>query len=86
MVISTLPLSNAVPTACVPLKGSSTEFVDSRVYFRDDVLAEVFYVRFEGVASSDDLTQKILDGSPDTRTTKSMEYYEFSHTIFELNR
>ena len=70
--------TNAIP---VP-----TIYLDARVYLRDDASGATFYVRFEGVARTDDLIQKILEGNSDARTTESKDHYEFNNPIFEVSR
>lgn len=63
-----------------------TTYLDARVHFRDQALGASFHVRFEGVARLDEHLQKILDASPDARTTEAKEHYEFNNPIFEVSR
>lgn len=72
-----LPLSKVEPTACISVP-APTIHLDARVRFRDDILGVSFNMHSEGVARTDDLIQKLLDGSSDARTTESKEHYEFN--------
>ncbi|KAK4495928.1 hypothetical protein PRZ48_013196 [Zasmidium cellare] len=65
---------------------TSTTHLDARIHFLDRALNAAFHVRFTGVARSDELIQKILDGDPEARTTESREHYEFMHPVFEVSR
>ncbi|KAF2165742.1 hypothetical protein M409DRAFT_24030 [Zasmidium cellare ATCC 36951] len=97
--LASLPASPSHPINATLTSGSSnslhldmnavpapTTHLDARIHFVDQKLNATFYIRFTGVARSDEHIDNILKGNPEARTTESREHYEFMQPVFAVSR
>lgn len=64
---------------------TGTAYLDARLHFREKDTGDVFYVRFEGVMKLDAEIEKVLQWSPEARSTKAGEHYSFISPVVEVS-
>jgi len=64
---------------------TGTTYLDARLHFREQSTGDVFYIRFTGVMRLDASIEKVLQWSPEARSTRAAEHYSFVSPVIEVS-